>query len=153
VRTVNALKKYRNLSDQLKSVLSDATLRSADCLFATGKSQEALRLYKETISKKSGGADYAMFQIALIQGLNKDVIGKIGMLQDLIDGYPSSVLIDDAWYELGNTYMTAGNQGKALEAYTELVNGNKKSDYLVRALLQLGLISENKASNKDAEEY
>ncbi|MFM7401192.1 MAG: tetratricopeptide repeat protein, partial [Bacteroidota bacterium] len=151
--TVNALKKYRNLSDQLKSVLSDATLRSADCLFATGKSQEALRLYKETISKKSGGADYAMFQIALIQGLNKDVTGKIGMLQDLIDGYPSSVLIDDAWYELGNTYMTADNKEKALEAYTELVNGNKKSDYLVRALLQLGLISENKGSNKKAEEY
>ncbi len=150
---VNALKKYRNPSDQLKSVLSDAILRSADCLFATGKSQEALRLYKETISKKSGGSDYAMFQIALIQGLNRDVTGKIGMLQDLIDGYPSSIFIDDAWYELGNTYMTAGNQNKALEAYTELANGSRKSDYLVRALLQLGLISENKGSNKTAEEY
>lgn len=150
---VNALKKYRSLNDQLKSVLSDAILRSADCLFATDKPQEALRLYKETISKKAGGADYAMFQIALIQGLNKDVTGKIGTLLDLLDGYPSSIFIDDTWFELGNTYMTAGNQSKALEAYTELVNGNKKSDYLVRALLQLGLISENKGSSKAAEEY
>ncbi|MEO0007241.1 MAG: hypothetical protein RJA20_1437 [Bacteroidota bacterium] len=150
---VNALKKYKNPGDQLKSVLNDAVLRSADCLFATGKPQEALRLYKETISKKSGGADYAMFQIALIQGLNKDVTGKIGTLQDLIDGYPSSIYIDDAWYELGNTFMGAGNQGKAREAYTELANGSKKSDYQVRALLQLGLISENKGDNKTAEEY
>jgi len=150
---VNALKKYKNPGDQLKSVLNDAILRSADCLFATGKPQEALRLYKETISKKSGGADYAMFQIALIQGLNKDVTGKIGTLQDLIDGYPSSIYIDDAWYELGNTFMGAGNQGKAREAYTELANGSKKSDYQVRALLQLGLISENKGDNKTAEEY
>jgi len=150
---VNALKKYKNPGDQLKSVLNDAVLRSADCLFATGKPQEALRLYKETISKKSGGADYAMFQIALIQGLNKDITGKIGTLQDLIDGYPSSIYMDDAWYELGNTFMGAGNQGKAREAYTELANGSKKSDYQVRALLQLGLISENKGDNKTAEEY
>jgi tetratricopeptide (TPR) repeat protein len=49
--------------------------------------------------------------------------------------------------------MGAGNQGKAREAYTELANGSKKSDYQVRALLQLGLISENKGDNKTAEEY
>jgi TolA-binding protein len=126
------------------NIYSDALLRLGDCLFKRNAYDNALDRYNEAIQLRASGFVYALFQKAIILGLQKKRYDKIIALEDLIKSYPKSAYADDALLELGNTYTEMGQLNDAVAPLTRLVNDyGQTSDLVVEGLLKLGLISYN----------
>lgn len=90
--------------DQNKKIYFDAVLRCGDCQFALHNYSSASSNYDIVINKKTGGTDYALYQKAIILGLKNNTTDKIGVLRRITSEFPSSIYVDDAWYELGVSY-------------------------------------------------
>jgi TolA-binding protein len=134
-----------NKADKFR--LNDSYLRLADCRFVTTKYQVALDAYNKVIESKSVDADYAYFQKALCYGFLSKNTKKTEELNAFLTLYPKSDYLDDALFELGNTYVADNKQDLAIKAYDKLIANYKSSSYTSRAILRQGLIYYN--SDKD----
>jgi TolA-binding protein len=133
-----------------KEMITDASLRIADCFFINKEYNSALDYYDKVI--KSGiktDIDYAIYQRGCSWGAAGNFEKKAEGLKDLIDNYKKSAYFDDALYELATTYEVLDQPDKALFYYNSLINEHKNSSYTKKALLKIGLIQFN--SDKDAE--
>jgi len=140
-------------NDLYKDVYGDALLRAGDCAFIKKKYKAAGSLYNKVFDERLPGADYALFQNAIITGLNGDDMGKVAEMQTLISGYPRSVYVDDAAFEIGEAYLNDGNYERATATFEEITNRYKKSPFAKKALIKLGLISYNQDKNARAMDY
>lgn len=132
-------------------ILSDALLRTGDCVFKQRNYKEALEFYNRAISAKSGNFIYAIYQKAIIEGLVGEPYEKILTLNDLKRNYPASEYADDALMQLGDTYLSLGSTDNAYASFTELVNNYKsKSPLITSAYLKMGLIAYNKGDLQTA---
>ena len=159
----SALKYFQIAADGLKrnksfisnstvktKVLADATLRSGDSFFKRNKYNDALKYYNEAINGRYAGYEYAIYQKAIIEGLKGNVSEKISSLTELANDFPNSPYADDALFHLGLSYQEIDQLSKASIPLKRLVNKYEgKSDLVVPALLQLGLLNYNQG-NKDA---
>jgi TolA-binding protein len=103
---------------------------------------------------KNYEADYALYQIAVCKGLQRNQQGKIDNLEQLLAGFPESDFQDDALYELGRSYERMGENVKAAEQYNKITQNHMQSIYYRKALLQLGLINYNNGDfNKALTQY
>jgi tetratricopeptide (TPR) repeat protein len=91
----------------------EATLRYADCLFMLKNIDKARNLYQSMKDKPGYGADYAGFQIALIEGA-KYPDKKIDHLRSLEVRYPQSELMPLICMELADTYMSEEQYDKSI---------------------------------------
>jgi len=66
-----------------------------------------------------GGAEYALYQKGVVQGLMGRNQDKIATLNSLIEQYSRSIYVDQAIYEKGETYTEMNNSNAAITAYTE----------------------------------
>ena len=98
----------------------DSYLRLADCRFVTSKYTAALEAYNKVIELKSVDADYAYFQKAICYGFISKNDKKIEELNAFLRLYPKSDYRDDAYFELGNTYVADNKQGLAIKTYDKL---------------------------------
>lgn len=138
----------------LKIILPDALLRAGDCNLTRNNYNAALNNYNETIDNKYNGYVYAIYQSAIIKGLKGKKYDKAVDLQTLVEEYPKNEYADEAYYELGTTYLELNENEKAKTALKSLVNDYKnKSDLVNRGFLKLGLISYNQGDNKTAIDY
>lgn len=130
--------------------LNDAYLRLGDSYFVTSDYWKAMEIYNE--AKKINGidADYAHFQKAISYGFVGKPNEKIDDLKLFLIDYPKSQYIDDALYELGNTYVLVNNTETALKIYDELNYGHPKSSYVSMSMLKQGLVHYNNDSNEQA---
>jgi TolA-binding protein len=87
-----------------RKIYADALLRNGDCRFVLKNYASAISSYDAVISKKLPGADYALYQKSIIQGLQNNSTGKLASLRKITDDFPGSIYMDDALYELGITY-------------------------------------------------
>ncbi len=127
-----------------QNVYADALLRYGDCLFKRNAYDLALDQYDEAVRLRTSGFVYALFQKAIILGLQQKPYEKIIALEDLVKSYPTSAYADDALLELGITYTELGKLNDAVAPLTRLVNEYRNSsDLIVNGLLRLGLISYN----------
>ena len=141
-------------------VLNDAFLRMADCYFVSTQYSLAIDAYQAALDLNKIEADYATFQIAVSNGYLGQIQTKINGLNKVMD-YKSSYLIDQALFELANTYANQSNSPKAIEIYTELITDYSTSTLVSKALLRKGLIEYNqndiqsalKSFNSVATEY
>jgi tetratricopeptide (TPR) repeat protein len=142
-------------SDYVKNqVLGDATLRLGDCYFKRNRYDDALRFYDEAVNKNYSGFVYALYQKGILQGLKGNSYEKIISLEKLVNNYPNSEFAVAALLETGATYQNLNQLDKAAQAFTRLVaNYKDRTEYVVPALLRLGLIAENKGSSNDAISY
>lgn len=137
-----------------KQVLPDAILRTGDMFFKQNKYKQARTYYDEVIASKYAGFDYALYQKAIIQGLEGQVVDKIIGMEELSEKYPTSPYADDALYSLGSTYLEIGKYELANKALFRIVTQYKdRSDLLNKALLKLGLIAYNQKENDKALNY
>jgi len=152
---VDGFKKSYSKNEQISSVvLGDAVLRAGDCYFKTNQYSEAVTMYDEAIRKKYEGFEYALFQKAVIKGLQGNKQDKILALEDLVNDYPNSRYTDEALFQLGDTYFELERYDKAIKAFRRIVTDFKgKSTLINPALLKLGLISVNQGSNQVAIDY
>lgn len=121
----------------------EAVIRAADCAFMQKNTGRAKSLYAKVASGTFYGADYASFQLAVIEGI-KDPTQKIKMLKKIQDEYPSSEYIPIITMELIDTYMSEEEFENAiplLEKIKMLVS--KDDELLPQAYLKLGVCLYN----------
>jgi len=147
-----AAQKFKG-NDLYKDVYGDALLRAGDCSFVKKKYKAAGQFYNQVFDERLPGADYALFQNAIITGLSGDDMGKVSEMQTLISGYPRSVYVDDAAFEIGEAYLNDGNYERATATFEEITTRYKKSVFAKKALIKLGLISYNQDKNARAMDY
>lgn len=121
----------------------EATLRLADCFFMQKNVEKARLLYQTMKDKPGYGADYAYFQLALIEGA-KYPERKIEQLKAIEVRFPQSELMPLVCMELADTYMSEEQYDKSipyLKRMGSLVgNGD---DRMPESLMKLGIAYYN----------
>jgi len=151
IRTNRTNIKSRTITD---NIYGDATLRLGDCLFKLNKYNAAITAYQQVVDRKSGGFVYAQFQQAIIFGLQGKPEAKVQALEELTKKYPNSTYADNALLELGSALTEMGRLNQAIKPLNKLVTEyGSTSEYVVDALLRLGLLSYNLGDTKTALNY
>jgi len=133
---------------------ADALNRIGDNYFLKTDYTQAQQNYQQSYGMKIFEADYALYQIAVCKGLQRNQQGKIENLEQLLAAFPESDLQDDALYELGRAYERLGENQKGTEQYNKIITNHQQSTYYRKALLQLGLINYNNNDfNKALTQY
>ena len=150
------LKDYTNAAGYFRAFLRegtnngkmkhDAQLRTADCYFVLTDYPAAIEFYTQALSGKFKDNDYALFQLALCQGLQGRADDRIASLNRLINNYPNSLYIDDAIFELGNGFMSVGNYAQAVPEFERIINEYPNSSYVAQAMLNAGLGNYNQGN-------
>ncbi len=137
----------------LQNMLGDGILRAGDANFKRNDYPAALKFYEEAINAKYSGYVYAIYQRALIEGLQGKDTEKILGLETIVDDFPKSEFADDALLELGTTYQSINQLARASQTLDRLVRQYPNSELRNEALLQLGLVSYNQGSPETALNY
>jgi tetratricopeptide (TPR) repeat protein len=135
------------------NIVSDAQIRTGDCLFKNNDYKNAQSYYIKAIEAKNGSFVYAMYQKAIIEGLLDEPFEKIVTLKDLVTKHPMSEYADDAYIHLGDTYLQNDNIDNAYNAYATLIEKYPNSNLKNAAKLQLGLIAYNKGDLTAASDH
>ncbi len=144
VRGIQANRRFLGESKLVSLVLGDAVIRAGDSYFKRNQYNDAVAYYNEAISRKYNGYIYALYQKALIEGLNGRTTEKILALERLAQNYPRSEWADDALFQLGSTYQEIQRFQQAIPPLQQLTTQYKTSSNLVnQGLIKLGLISYN----------
>jgi len=104
-----------------EKLVADAYLRLADCQFMQKKLSQAINNYDKCVKKDQPNADYALFQIAISNGYQKELNKKVTVLENLIKTYPGSGYKAEAEFELASTYHALGQYRKAIDAYQNFI--------------------------------
>lgn len=152
-RALSGFDKYIQLGPKDEVMKDDARMRMADCYFMLKSYQKAKDQYTAILTAKGSGADYAMFQSAMIQGLQKNTAAKLTLLTSLLHTYPNSAYSADAEYEIAYAHFVGGNLKLSQEEFTALISRYPQSSYVPRSLMNIGLIYYNSNDDKNALQY
>jgi len=147
---ISAFNTYLNGSDKDINLISDATIRIADCYYMERNVTKALSFYQKAEQYNTGKKDYIVFQQAKCYGFNRDHSGKITTLNKLIQNYPKSTYIDDAEFELATTYHAQNQYSQAITAYQTFISNNKKSVFVKQAYNKMALAYLNVQDEENA---
>ncbi len=134
-------------------VLGDAVLRTGDCYFKKNDYAKALRYYDDAVKHKHADYVYALFQKAIISGLQGNNIEKIESLETIVNKYPTSEFADNSLFELGSTYQSMNKNKLALANFGNLVKKHPNSNLVNPSILKIALISYNKGDTKQAIKF
>ena len=126
-------------SNVKKATYSDAYNRIGDCYFSMRNLSQAEASYNKAQSS-GGSGDYALFQKGYVMGLQKNYNGKINALNDLINSYPQSDYLPDAYFEKGRAFVMLNQNDKAISTFNELESKFPKSSWSRKAGLQKGML-------------
>lgn len=133
--------------------LADALNRLGDYYFLKTDYDRAVQNYRQSYTMKIYDADYALYQIAFCQGLQRNQQAKIENLEKLLAEFPETYLEDNARYELGRAYERMGDNANAMRQYQAIARNFPESNNHRRALLQMGLINYNSGDFNQALAY
>lgn len=131
---------------------SDAVVRTADCYFADRKYSKAIQYYQLIIDKQINGGDYALYQQALIYGVQGNASEKVNKLRTLEKNYPKSPYIDDAVYELADIYLKSEDYKQAVIEFNNIIKNYPRSVYLRKSMLNKALALFNLKQDDEALE-
>lgn len=127
----------------------DAHNRLGDARYAMRQFSKARDAYGISAASENSERHYARYQLAMIDGLESKTNDKIERLKTIVmDG--EGEYVDDAWYELGRTYMGAQRFEDGAATFQEFVDTDTISHYHVDALFNLGLAYFNLDRKEDA---
>lgn len=134
--------------DEVK--LTDANLRIGDSYFMLNQYDAAFEYYQ--IAEKQGKTDpdYALYQMAMTQGLMKDLKGKKQSLETLAQNFPQSHYLDAVYYELGRVDIALGNNEEALKKFNKVVDQFPGSSYVRKSLASIGQTYYNQQKDEEA---
>jgi len=125
------------ISDEIRA---DAGMRMADCHFFERNYDQAKDFYALAMNIGSNAGDYALYQTALVNGLQRNYYQKIQDLERLINGYPASSYVASALYEQGRAYQQTDNPEKAVGAFGRIITDYPTSDLARKAAVESALI-------------
>lgn len=129
----------------------DAYIRSADCYYMMRDFKKALSMYDVALKYSWPSEDYALFQKAMVIGVNNSA-EKINLLKTVDRRFPTSSLGPDANMEIANTYMSNEKFNEALPFYKNVINAVNSDALKPRAYLRSGIAYYNLGNNKAALE-
>jgi TolA-binding protein len=121
-------------------MVADALNRKADCLFYARDFAAAAKSYAEATTTDPSQGDYALYQHAFVQGLQKDYQGKVVSLNTMIDRFPQSSYVDDALYERGRAYVQMEQNVQAISSFKELTDRFPESVLARKAASEIGML-------------
>lgn len=121
------------------SVLSDIYNRMGDCRYYRSDFHGAAEDYSKAYETHPSAGDYALYQLAIMKGLQKDHNGKIAAIDDLVDRFPSSGLIPSALLEKAESQSALGNSDRAINTYRQLVQQYPNTSAGRNGYLQLAI--------------
>ncbi len=131
----------------------DAYNRIADGYFLQRKFEWALEYYEKNTFCGKYETDYAMYQSALCLGVVKNYDEKINILKSLVTQYPNSDYVDDALFQIAETYLVQGQQSNALVYLKKIYDEHRRSPYLAEVILKIGLVYYNQGKDDEALKY
>jgi tetratricopeptide (TPR) repeat protein len=142
---------FKPQADERK--INDAYNRIGDGYFMQRNFANASEYYGLSYKMKLVDADYALYQKALAEGVQKKYSQKITDLQLFIKEYTLSSYIQKAKYELALTYLADNQNDQALSAFLQFIDEYPNSAYLNTCLSKIGLIYYNRKDDAQALEY
>jgi len=139
----------RNISGG-KEFQTDAILRMGDCYFITKNYEDAIDYYEKAIVRGSPDSDYATYQMALSEGALGNNDKKIIALRKIVNSYPSSSYLDDAYFETATTYMLMNDNRNALSWFDNLLSKFPNSSYVLESMQKKGLVYYNENDYSEA---
>ena len=104
----------------------------------------------EIIKTNAQGADYALYQKSIIDGLGGNVQNKIIGMKALVARFPNSAFVDDAIIQTGNAFLSLDKDEDAITTFKSLLTTKPNSDQIPDAYLKLGLIYTSQSKYDDA---
>lgn len=149
---IEQFKKYVLLDAAVSNpeIYTDAVIRTADCYFVQRSYDKAIEYYNLVIDKKLNGADYAMYQKSLVQGVVNRNNDKITSLRSLINQFPKSVFIDDALFDIAKVHLQNEEYATAVSEFDNIITNYPRSIYIRKAMLNKGLALFNQDKDDDA---
>jgi len=121
-------------------IVADASLRAADCMFYRRQYDQAKEYYSMAINLNRSVGDYALYQIALVSGLQRNYNGKIQDLERLVNGYPESAYLASALYEEGRAYQQTDQPEQAVKVFGRIIKEFPQTDLARKAAAETALI-------------
>lgn len=145
--------KYIRLGKGDIHLIADTYLRLGDCSFAQYAHQQATVEYRNALDHHTASPDYALYQIAMAQGVLSKDPEKIRTLDQLMKDYPGSAFYSAALFEQGRTYIQTNQYEKAEERFSAILSFASHSAFHAKALVELGLIRINTHKPDQALDY
>ena len=134
------------------SYMYDAQNRLGDARFSVRQFNAARKAYRIALSAPTAERNYARYQLALIDGVESKFDSKIEGLKSIIMDAEGDY-VDDAWYELGRTYIALERYADGAHTLVDFVNSDSTSPFYVKALSDIGLAYYNLGNYSDARSY
>lgn len=139
---------------QDENKVNDANIRVADSYFMNKDYPQAADYYKKAIDANKIDVDYALYQKALCDGLNKKYTDKIAELKKIESRYPASNYLGAAMNEMAETYLiNLKDDENAILYYTRILKNYPNSSFTGNCYAQLGNIYYNKNQDDKALEF
>ncbi|MEN9917986.1 MAG: hypothetical protein RL662_422 [Bacteroidota bacterium] len=136
---LHSLRQYTTLEkNKQRPTYSDALNRMGDCYLYNRNFADAERAYAQAGSSTNQGAEYADFQRAFVQGLQKNFSGKIGALDAMMSKYPNSQYVDDALFEKSRALVMLNREQDAIPVLKQLLQQHPNSNIAPQAGVLLG---------------
>ncbi len=135
--------------------INDALNRIGDGYFMSRQFSDAADYYDQSFRMKLINPDYALYQKAIADGVQKKYTDKIADLNLFIQTYSStsSTYIQKAKFELSQTYYTDNQMDLALSGFKKFVEDYPNSLYENTCLSKIGLIYYYKTDDENALSY
>lgn len=121
-------------------VLADACLRAGDCMFYKRQYNQAKEYYNMAINVNDKTGDYALFQTALVNGLQRNYHQKIQDLKHLVNEYPASAYLASALYEEGRAFQQTDEPEQAVKVFSRIITEFPNTDLARKAAAETALI-------------
>jgi TolA-binding protein len=132
------------------ALLPDLYLRYADCEFVSKNYNKAIEGYSTIANNKWSAADYAQYRKGIILGLENKNVDKIDAMNVLISQFPTSNYVDQAYYEIGETYLETGDNSSARAAYQNIITKYPGSTLLPKSYLKTAVIDYNSGKKEQS---
>ena len=151
----DALQAFQNAVGSKKitdQVLGDAYNRMGDTYYYTQNYTAAYDSYAQAMEvDKDAPRDYSMYQMGIMQALNKHYDEAIAQFDNMVKECPNSTLCPQAILEKGNA-QAAKEAGKdAVATYKSVVKNYPKSAEARKAMLQMAIVNYNMGDFSAAE--
>jgi len=133
-----------------KGLFNDAVARLADLELVDNNYDSALEYYDLAIENGATDADYITYQKAMIYGVDDKVYDKLTTLEFLIKKYPDSEYNDDAYFEIGESFVHLEKNNEAYKVYEAVTENFPRSGYAPKSWMRMGLISYNQGDMEAA---
>jgi TolA-binding protein len=132
-----------NTKDINYDIKREVTLLIADCYFMLKNTAKAKSMYTSVYQGGGEGADYALFQLSLIEGI-KSPSGKISLLKEAERKFPTSDYRALFFMELADTYLSEEQYESAIPYLKRIPQLVDKDDEMIPdAMLKLGIAHYN----------